>query len=99
MRKIIVQEFITLDGVMQAPGGPEEGFEEYGGWSAPYYDEGLDEIWLLIHPVTLGTGNKLFADGTIPTTFTLVDCTATPSGVIVAHYKRAGEVKTGTMGV
>ena len=193
MRKIIVGSFITLDGVMQAAGGPEEGFK-YGGWSAPHYDEALDEIaekqkqpakdlllgrktfemfasffpehediwpgvndvtkyvmsstleksdwkntvflrnvedikklkksegsdiqvhgsgnlvqtllkhdlvdelWLLIHPLTLGTGNKLFADGTIPAAFTLVESAATPSGVIAAHYKRDGEVKTGTMG-
>ena len=193
MRKIIVGSFITLDGVMQAAGGPEEGFK-YGGWSAPYYDEALDmiaekqkqpakdlllgrktfevfasffperediwpgvndvtkyvmsntleksgwknsvflksvddiknlknsegsdiqvhgsgnlvqtllkhdlvdELWLLIHPLTLGTGNKLFADGTIPGAFTLVESTATPSGVIAAHYKRAGEVTTGIMG-
>jgi len=193
MRKIIVSPYITLDGVMQAAGGPEEGFK-YGGWSAPYYDEALDEIaekqkqpakdlllgrktfeifasfwpehediwpgindvtkyvvsktmkksdwknsiflesvedikklknsdgsdiqvsgsgtlvqtllkhdlvdelWLLIHPVTLGTGKKLFDNGTIPAAFSLVESTATPSGVIVANYKRAGEVKTGTMG-
>ncbi|WP_373553491.1 dihydrofolate reductase family protein [Haliscomenobacter sp.] len=193
MRKIIVGSFITLDGVMQAAGGPEEGFN-YGGWSAPYYDEALDEIaekqkqpakdlllgrktfevfasffpdhediwpgvnevtkyvmsstlekadwknsvflnsvedikklkesegsdiqvhgsgnmvqtllkhdlvdelWLLIHPLMLGSGNKLFADGTIPAAFTLVESTATPSGVIAAHYQRAGEVKTGIMG-
>src|SRR6185437_2391166 len=41
MRKIIVVEFITLDGVMQAPGGPEEdtsGGFKYGGWTAPYND-------------------------------------------------------------
>ena len=193
MRKIIVGSFITLDGVMQAAGGPEEGFK-YGGWSAPYYDEALDEIaekqkqpakdlllgrktfeifasffpehediwpgvndvtkyvmsstleksdwkntvflrnvedikklkksegsdiqvhgsgnlvqtllkhdlvdelWLLIHPVTLGTGKKLFDNGTIPAAFTIVENTATPSGVVAVHYKRAGEVKTGTMG-
>jgi dihydrofolate reductase len=193
MRKIIVGSFITLDGVVQAAGGPEEGFK-YGGWSAPYYDEALDEIaekqkqpakdlllgrktfemfasffpehediwpgvndvtkyvmsstleksvwknsvflrsvddvkklkksegsdiqvhgsgnlvqtllkhdlvdelWLLIHPLMLGTGNKLFDDGTIPAAFTLLESTATPSGVIAAHYKRAGEVKMGTMG-
>jgi dihydrofolate reductase len=193
MRKIVVGSFITLNGVMQAAGGPEEGFK-YGGWSAPYYDEALDkiaekqkqpakdillgrktfeifasffpehediwpgindvtkyvmsgtleksdwknsvflksvedikklkksegsdiqvhgsgnlvqtllkhdlvdELWLLIHPLTLGTGNKLFDDGTIPAAFTLLESTATPSGVIAAHYKRAGEVKTGTMG-
>ena len=193
MRKIIVSPYITLDGVMQAPGGPEEDFK-YGGWSAPYYDEALDEIaekqkqpakdlllgrktfeifasfwpehediwpgindvtkyvvsktmkksdwknsiflesvddieklknsdgsdilvsgsgtlvqtllkhdlvdelWLLIHPLTLGTGKKLFENGAIPAAFSLVESTATPSGVIVANYKRAGEVKTGTMG-
>ena len=58
----------------------------------------VDELWLLIHPLTLGTGNKLFDDGTIPAAFTLQESTATPSGVIAAHYKRDGEVKTGTMG-
>lgn len=194
MRKIIVGSFITLDGVMQAAGGSEEGFEKYGGWSAPYYDEALDkiaekqkqpigdlllgrktfeifasfwpehediwsgvndatkyvmsttmdksdwknsvflksvedikklkksegpdlkvhgsgnliqtllkhdlvdELWLLIHPLALGTGKKLFDNGTIPAAFTLIESMSTPSGVIAAHYKRAGEVKTGTMG-
>src|SRR6188768_385722 len=42
MRKIIVLSMITLDGVMQAPGGPEEdtsGVFKYGGWTAPYGDE------------------------------------------------------------
>ena len=193
MRKIIVSSFITLDGVMQAPGGGEDDFK-YGGWSAPYYDEAVDEVleeqkkkpadillgrktfemfasfwpehediwpgvndatkyvmsnttdksdwknsiflksvddikklkdsegldihvsgsgqliqlllkhdlvdelWLLIHPLTLGEGKKLFADGTIPAAFTLTESLASPSGVIIANYKRAGEVKTGTMG-
>lgn len=203
MRKIIVGSFVTLDGVMQAAGGPEEGFE-YGGWSAPYYDEALDkiaekqkqpakdlllgrktfeifasffpnhediwpgvnavtkyvmsntmnqtdpitirwrnsvflksvddikklkdsegsdihvhgsgnlvqtllkhdlidELWLLIHPLTLGTGKKLFDNGTIPAAFSLIECIATPGGVIAAHYKRPESdrdrgVKTGTMG-
>lgn len=42
MRKLIVQSFITLDGVVQAPGGPEEdeaGAFKYGGWTAPYFNE------------------------------------------------------------
>jgi dihydrofolate reductase len=42
MRKIIVLSFISLDGVMQAPGGPEEdpsGHFKFGGWTVPYFDE------------------------------------------------------------
>jgi dihydrofolate reductase len=196
MRKIIVLSFITLDGVMQAPGGPEEdksdGFK-YGGWQAPYFDQAsgkameklmkpadlllgrktfeifasywpkheaswpgindvtkyvvsktmkksdwnnsvflssladikslknskgsdiqvwgssklvqlllkndlVDELWLMTHPLTLGQGKKLFEDGPIPAAFTMIESTVTPSGVIMAHYKRAGKVKTGTIG-
>ena len=201
MRKIIVLSFITLDGVMQAPGGPEEdtssGFK-YGGWTAPYFAEAdeaagelmakqmksadlllgrktfeifaaywpehadmwpgvndvtkyvmsntmnknktdwknivflksvddikklknsegsdiqvhgsgnltqtllkhdlVDELWLKTFPITLGQGKKLFDDGTIPAAFTLTDSLVTPNGVIFANYKRAGEVKTGTIG-
>jgi dihydrofolate reductase len=196
MRKIIVLSMISLDGVMQAPGGPEEdtsGGFKYGGWVAPYGDEVagkvmeklmkpsdlllgrktfeiwenywpqhadswpgindvtkyvfsrtrknsdwkgsiflnsladieklknsngsdiqvwgsgeliqlllkndlVDELWLMIHPLTLGKGKKLFDDGPIPAAFTLVESTVTPSGVIIANYKRAGEVRTGTVG-
>jgi len=186
---------LTLDGVMQAPGGPGEddsGGFEYGGWTAPYGDdkfneviskemqqadyllgrttfkiwegywpkhadvwpgindgtkyimsntvdhtdwkntvfvkslediqelkesEGpdiqvwgssrliqlllkndlVDELRLKIYPLTLGQGKKLFDEGTIPAAFTLVESLPTPSGVIIANYKRAGEVKTGTV--
>lgn len=196
MRKIVVISMITLDGVLQAPGGPEEdtssGFK-FGGWVAPYGDEVydkvleklmkpadyllgrktfeiwaaywpehadmwqaindgtkyvlsktmktsdwensvflksledikelknsegpdiqvwgsgqliqlllkndlVDELWLNIHPLTLGEGKKLFDKGPIPAAFTLVENLATPSGVIIANYKRSGEVKTGTAG-
>lgn len=58
----------------------------------------VDELWLILHPLTLGEGKKLFAGGSIPAAFTLVESTVTPSGVIMAHYRRAGEVKTGTVG-
>jgi dihydrofolate reductase len=196
VRKIIVFSFITLDGVMQAPGGPDEdksGGFKYGGWTASYGDDvfnkvlgkqmkpadlllgrktfeifagywpehesgwpgindvtkyvlsktmkkadwknsvflkGLagikklkktkgsdlkvwgsgkliqllmkndlvDEFWLMIFPLTLGKGKKLFDTGTIPAAFTLMESTVTPSGVIMAHYRRAGKVKTGTVG-
>jgi dihydrofolate reductase len=196
MRKIIVLSMITLDGVMQAPGGPEEdtsGVFKYGGWVAPYGDEVggkvvqkelqqtsdyllgrktfeiwagywpehahfwpginegtkyvmsgtmkksdwkntvfiesledikklknsdgpdiqvwgsskliqlllandlVDELCLKIYPLTLGTGKKLFNDGPIPAAFTLIESVVTSTGVIIASYKRAGEVKTGTV--
>lgn len=195
MRKIIILSFITLDGVMQAPGGPEEdtsGNFKYGGWIVPYFDKVLgqemdkqmkrkydlllghktydifagywpqhtdqwpqvnnitkyvvsrsiknpawentvvikdvselkklkrskgpdlqvygssnlvqtlmeydlvDEFWLKIFPVTFGTGKRLFDKGTIPASFTLVESKISPSGVIIASFKRAGEVKTGS---
>jgi dihydrofolate reductase len=195
MRKIFVLEFISLDGVIQAPGGPKEdtsGGFKFGGWTAPYFDEmsgkemgkqmeetyGLllgrktydifagywpehtetwpqvnkipkyvvsktlkkttwgntvvvkdikqlkklknsdgpdlqvygsanlvqtlmkhdlvDEFWLKIFPVTLGSGKRLFDKGTIPASFRLVESKITPSGVIFAYFKRAGEVKTGS---
>lgn len=196
MRKIIVLSMITLDGVMQAPGGSKEDSAEgfkYGGWSTPYMDEAygrvaeeemkpaeyllgrttfeifasywpehengwpginngtkyvlsgtikksdwkntvfltsladierlknskgtdiqvwgssklvqlllkndlVDELRLKIHPLTLGEGKKLFGDGTIPAAFTLIESSVTPSGVIIAHYKRAGKVRTGNVG-
>jgi dihydrofolate reductase len=196
MRKIIVFSMITLDGVMQAPGGPQEdtsGGFKYGGWTVAYSDElfgkimmeelkpadyilgrktfeifasywpehadfwpGIndvtkyvlsgtmkksdwknsvfmesladikklknsegsdikvwgsgklvqlllkhdlvDELWLKIYPLTLGQGQKLFEDGPIPAAFTLIESSVTPNGVIFANYKRAGEVKTGTIG-
>ena len=58
----------------------------------------VDELRLKIHPLTLGKGKKLFDNGTIPAAFTLIESIVTPSGVIIANYKRAGKVKTGTVG-
>jgi len=204
MRNIIVQEFITLDGVMQAPGGPEEdasGHFKYGGWTAPYFAEAdeaasdfmkrwmestdillgqttfemfaeywpkhadmwpgildvtkyvvsdtmsqsdvdkagwnnsvllknvddikklkdseggdikvhgsgnlaqtlfkhdlVDELCLMTFPIMLGTGKRLFGEGLNAAAFKMTDSLITKNGVIFAYYKRAGEVKTGTIG-
>ena len=198
MRKVIVLSFITLDGVMQGPGGPEEdtsGDFNFGGWSVGYFDDFVgnamaeqmghpfdlllgrntyeifasywpkvtdesgrginsatkyvvshrpvnidwkttilidgdvvekikklktesgpelqvhgsgnliqtlmkhdlvDELWLKTFPVALGTGKRLFADGTIPVGFTLLESAISPSGVVIASYARAGAVKLGS---
>lgn len=196
MRKVIVLEFITLDGVIQAGGGPEEdtsGGFVYGGWQVPYSDNVLgsvmtrqlnmpfdlllgrktfdiwepywpqhadnwqgvmtatkyvasntrtssewqpsvffggniaekvrelkkedgpnlhvfgsanlvqtlmkhdlvDEFWLKIYPLTLGTGKRLFADGTIPAAFKVTESQISPNGIMIANYERVGAVTTG----
>src|SRR5687767_1093504 len=53
----------------------------------------MDELWLKIHPLTLGEGKKLFDNGTIPAAFTSIESSVIPSGVIMANYERAGKVK------
>ncbi len=200
MRKLVVLTFISLDGVMQAPGGPEEDTSDdfkFGGWTVPYFDDFtgrvmgeqikppfdlllgrktydifanywpkqsednpvtvpfnqakkyvvsnsqpnlswenselisgdvvseikklkesdgpiiqvhgssnlvqtllkndlVDELWLKIFPVTLGLGKRLFGEGTIPAAFELINSKVSLNGVIIANYKRSGEVKTGS---
>ena len=200
MRKLIAAEHISLDGVMQAPGGPEEdpsGDFRLGGWSAPYDDDAIgqavqdlhsqpfelllgrrtydiwatywprvpaghaiadlfnsvpkhvathrsdtldwqnshalkgdladailalkrqnganlltwgsgdvmrqllavglvDELRLLIYPVVLGHGKRLFADDARASAFTLANSTSAASGVLITRYVRSGEVRTGT---
>lgn len=199
MRKIIVLEHVSLDGVIQAPGAPEEdpsGGFPHGGWTTPYHDDTLskaikkhldepcdlllgrktfeiwepywpkhsehwpnvmtatkyvasntrtssewqptaflsgdvaekvadlkkgsgpdihvwgsgdllqtlmkydlvDTFWLMIFPITLGTGKRLFADGTIPAAFKVTESIVAPSGVIVVNYERAGDLQVGTVG-
>lgn len=56
----------------------------------------VDELWLKVFPVTLGKGKRLFGDGTIPAAFKLAESNITPGGVILAAYKRAGEVQLGS---
>ena len=57
----------------------------------------VDEFWLKIFPVTIGTGKRLFDNGTIPAAYALVESVASPSGVIIATLKRAGEFTTGAV--
>ena len=56
----------------------------------------VDELWLKIFPIALGTGKRLFAEGTTPAAFTVREVKTSPLGVIVASYERAGDVKTGS---
>jgi dihydrofolate reductase len=204
MRKLVVGTFLTLDGVLQAPGGPDEdrdGGFEHGGWLVPYFDDKLVEImtewakragafllgrktyeifaaswpsstdpadeiatalntqpkyvasrtmdrvaWsnstllqgdlaeavaqlkaqeggeiqvhgsgnllqsLLRHdlvdtlrlwhfPVVLGTGKRLFGEGTLPRSFRLIDTQATTTGAVLHVYERAGELRYGEVEV
>ena len=65
MRELVLNTFLTLDGVMQAPGGPEEdptgGFTQ-GGWSVPYWDEQMTEVMVkgLADPFALLLGRKTY---------------------------------------
>ncbi len=58
----------------------------------------VDNMHLWVHPVTLGSGKKLFAEGTQPETFKLVNSKVGTNGVIFATYEPAGPVKTGVHG-
>jgi dihydrofolate reductase len=196
MRKVIVLEHISIDGVIQAGGGPDEDTSDgfaYGGWATPYSDDVIeaalikkmnspfdlllgrktfdvwaaywpqhadfwpsvntatkyvasrtmtssewqpsvflngdiaekitkikqqqgpdlhvwgsgdliqtlmqhdlvDTFWLMIYPVTLGSGKRLFVDGTIPAAFRVTESIVGESGVIAVNYERAGELKLG----
>jgi dihydrofolate reductase len=55
-----------------------------------------DELWLKVFPVTLGKGKRLFGEGTIPAAFNLTDSKISPSGVIIASYRRNCEVRLGS---
>ncbi len=58
----------------------------------------VDELWLKIYPLILGKGKKLFANGAIPAALAMAENCITPKGLIVVNYKRAGKVRTGTVG-
>jgi hypothetical protein len=57
----------------------------------------VDAFWLKIYPLTLGSGKRLFAEGTIPAAFKVTESTVSPSGVILVNYERAGAITTSTV--
>ena len=89
----------VADEIKQLKGqdGPELQVHGSGNFIQTLLEHDLvDEFWLKIFPVTLGMGKRLFDNGTMPAAYTVVDSKTSPSGVIVATLKRAGEVKTGS---
>ncbi len=54
----------------------------------------VDEMELMIFPITLGTGKRLFTHGTIPAAFKVTESQVSPNGIIIINYERAGDVKT-----
>jgi dihydrofolate reductase len=54
----------------------------------------VDTFWLMVYPITLGVGKRLFSDGAFPAAFNVTEGVVTPSGVIVVNYERAGAIPT-----
>ena len=54
----------------------------------------VDVFWLMIYPITLGAGKRLFADGAIPAAFKVTESIVTPNGVIIVNYERASAIPT-----
>jgi dihydrofolate reductase len=57
----------------------------------------VDAFWLKIYPLTLGSGKRLFVEGTIPAAFKLTESQVSPSGIIIANYERAGAITPNTV--
>jgi dihydrofolate reductase len=58
----------------------------------------VDAFWLKIYPLTLGSGKRWFADGTIPAAFKVTQSQVCPSGIMLVNYERAGAITTGRVG-
>ena len=57
----------------------------------------VDAFWLMIFPLTLGSGKRLFVDGTIPAAFKVAESQVSPNGIIIVNYERAGAITTGSL--
>jgi dihydrofolate reductase len=89
----------VVDAVRKLKAGPGPELQVHGSGTliqTLLENDLVDELWLKIFPVTIGSGRRLFADGTRHAGFALVESSASPSGVIIAKYRRAGEVKAGS---
>src|SRR5437870_241671 len=105
MGQLIVSEMVSLDGVMQAPGGAEEDTE--GGFKQKHGEvhvigsgnlvqtllrfDLVDRLSLWVYPLLLGTGKRLFGEGTLPAGLRLTSSAAFPKGAIHLAYERAGK--------
>jgi dihydrofolate reductase len=77
--------------------GPEIQVQGSGDLVQTLLSEDLvDGLRLLLYPIVLGRGKRLFADGTIPRAFKLVESATSPSGVVMARYERSGDVTLGS---
>jgi dihydrofolate reductase len=84
---------------IKAKGGPDLIVWGSSTLTPVLLEHGLaDEVMLLVFPVLLGTGKRLFADGTPPRELALVSTKAVPSGVIISTYRPSGPLRTGTFG-
>jgi len=84
---------------IKAQDGPDLILSGSSTLTSPLLEHGLaDEVLLVVYPVLLGTGKRIFADGTPPRSFELVSTKALASGVILSTYKLNGPLRTGTMG-
>ena len=81
---------------MKSQDGPDLVLSGSSTLTSAALEHGLvDEVWLAVSPVLLGTGKRLFADGTPARSFELVSTTAMPTGIILSTYQLAGPLKTG----
>jgi dihydrofolate reductase len=84
---------------IKAQDGPDLILSGSSTLTSPLLEHGLaDEVLLVVYPVLLGTGKRVFAEGTPPRSFELVSTKALASGVILSTYKLNGPLRTGTMG-
>jgi dihydrofolate reductase len=84
---------------IKAQDGPDLILSGSSTLTSPLLEHGLaDEVLLVVYPVLLGTGKRVFAEGTPPRSFELVSTKALASGVILSTYKLNGPLRAGTMG-